>query len=295
VAKRTYFRGKTSATVTVCIRHVTTRALLTGLAFNTSGLICSYAIDANARVAVTLATLAAANSAWSSGGFREIDATNMPGMYRFDVPNAALGTGEGVAFSFTGANAECNFEFDLWGVNPQNATRMGMTAFPDVVTGNAGAVITAGTGTAQLSVTSGLAQADMAQISADATAANNLEAMFDGTGYNASASAIGTAAAVTTISNGGIAAASFAANAIDAGALAATATAEITAAIKALVVESAGSYTVGQVLSILLAQAAGVTSNGGATFKTPNGASDRIVGTVNGSNERTAITLTPSA
>jgi hypothetical protein len=155
VAKRIYFRGKTSAVVSVFIRNATTGAPLTGLVYNTSGLICSYAIDQNARVAVTLATLAAANSAYSSGGFREIDATNMPGMYRFDPPNAALATGEGVSFAFTGANSLCNFEFDLWTVNPQNATRMGMTAFPDVVTGNAGALITNGTGTAQLATTTG--------------------------------------------------------------------------------------------------------------------------------------------
>jgi hypothetical protein len=155
VAKRTFLRGKTSATVTVFIRHATTGAPLTGLVFNTASLVCSYAIDQNSRTAVTLATLAAANSAWSSGGFKEIDATNMPGMYRFDPPNAALATGEGVAFSFTGANALCNFEFDLWSVNIQDTVRMGLTALPNVASGAAGAIITNGTGTAQLATTTG--------------------------------------------------------------------------------------------------------------------------------------------
>lgn len=155
MAKRIYLRGKTSATVTVFIRNATTGAPLTGLVFNTSGLTCSYAIDQNARVAVTLATLAAANSAWSSGGFKEIDATNMPGMYRFDPPDASLGTGQGVSFSFTGANSLCNFEFDLWSVNIQDTVRMGLTALPNVASGAAGAIITNGTGTAQLATTSG--------------------------------------------------------------------------------------------------------------------------------------------
>jgi hypothetical protein len=155
MAKRTMFRGKTSATISVFIRNSSTGAPLTGLVFNTSGLVCSYATDQVARAAVTLATLAAADSAWSSGGFKEIDATNMPGVYRFDIPNAALAAGEGVSFAFTGASSLCNFEIDLWAVNPQNATRMGMTAFPDVATGNAGAVITSGTGTAQISLSSG--------------------------------------------------------------------------------------------------------------------------------------------
>jgi hypothetical protein len=155
VAKRTFLRGKTSATVTVFIRHATTGAPLTGLVFNTASLVCSYAIDQNSRTAVTLATLAAANSAWSSGGFKEIDATNMPGMYRFDPPNASLATGEGVSFSFTGANALCNFEFDLWSVNIQDTVRFGLTALPNVASGAAGAIITNGTGTAQLATTTG--------------------------------------------------------------------------------------------------------------------------------------------
>ena len=43
---------------------------------------------------IALATLAAVTSAWSSGGFIQIDATNMPGWYRFDIPNAALATGK---------------------------------------------------------------------------------------------------------------------------------------------------------------------------------------------------------
>jgi len=155
VAKRTVFRGKTSATFTVFIRNATTGAPLTGLAYNTSGLVCSYATDQTARTAVTLATLAAANSAWSSGGFKEIDATNMPGAYRFDPPNAALAAGEGVTFCFTGANALCIFDIDLHALNYQDAVRAGLTAMPNANAGAAGGIITSGTGTAQLATTSG--------------------------------------------------------------------------------------------------------------------------------------------
>ena len=61
------------------------------------------------------------------------------------------------------------------------------------------------------------------------------------------------------------------------------------------VIETQGSYTAQQAMSIYLAALAGVTSNGGATLETPNGVSNRIVATVNGSNERTAVTLTPSS
>lgn len=71
-------------------------APVTGLAFNTAGILASYARMGAARVAITLATLAALTTAWSSGGFKEVDATNMPGVYRLDVPNAALLGGTGL-------------------------------------------------------------------------------------------------------------------------------------------------------------------------------------------------------
>lgn len=62
-----------------------------------------------------------------------------------------------------------------------------------------------------------------------------------------------------------------------------------------IVIESAGSYTVQQALSILLSACAGVTTSSGATLKTPDGSATRIAATLNSSNERTAITLTPSS
>lgn len=61
------------------------------------------------------------------------------------------------------------------------------------------------------------------------------------------------------------------------------------------IVEAAGSITLQEGMSILLAVAAGVTAAGGATLKTPDGSATRVAATINGSNERTAMTLTPSA
>lgn len=65
-------------------------APVTGLAHNTAGILASYARMGAARVAITPADLAALTTAWTSGGFKEVDGTNMPGVYRIDVPNAAL-------------------------------------------------------------------------------------------------------------------------------------------------------------------------------------------------------------
>jgi hypothetical protein len=53
----------------------------------------SYWRQGGLRVAITASDLAAVNSAYSSGGVKEVDATNMPGMYRVDIPDAALATG----------------------------------------------------------------------------------------------------------------------------------------------------------------------------------------------------------
>lgn len=125
-------------------------------------------------------------------------------------------------------------------------------------------------------------------------------------GFDSSAQVTVGALASGVITAGSIAAdaitnAKIAANAIGASELATDCIASDQIAATAItdiwanVVESEGSYTAQQVLSIVLAAVAGVTSSGGATLETPNGNADRITATVNGSNERTAMTLTPSS
>ena len=61
------------------------------------------------------------------------------------------------------------------------------------------------------------------------------------------------------------------------------------------VVETQGSYTGQQVMSILLSVLAGETNTGGTIFRTPNDLATRVSATIDGSNNRTAMTLTPSA
>jgi hypothetical protein len=82
----------TSKSVFITIVN-TLGAPMTGLAFDTAGLLASYARSKAARVAITPVTLAAITTAWTSGGFKEVDATNQPGVYRLDVPNAAFASG----------------------------------------------------------------------------------------------------------------------------------------------------------------------------------------------------------
>jgi hypothetical protein len=80
---------------------------------------------------------------------------------------------------------------------------------------------------------------------------------------------------------------------ISSGALSAAAANEIRDAILAAVVESQGSITLAQALSIAVASLAGVTTISGATYelKTPNGSVVRVTATLDANKQRTGITL----
>ncbi len=110
------------------------------------------------------------------------------------------------------------------------------------------------------------------------------------------ASAIASAAIdADSIATDAITAAKIATDAIDNDALAATAATEIAAAVKAAVIDTAGSITLQQALSVMLSALAGVTSSNGAILKTPDGTATRITASVDASNNRTSMTLNPSA
>jgi len=104
---RVLAKDATSKTIYVFIRGSATTPVgmgLTGLAFGTAGLKVYYTRAGAAAAAITLATQTV-TGAWATGGFVEVDATNAPGLYRLDLPNAALATGvDEVVISWTGAN-----------------------------------------------------------------------------------------------------------------------------------------------------------------------------------------------
>lgn len=162
--------GSKKETVTIFIQDSssTTGAGLTGLVFNTANLVASYARQKGARVAVTLATLAAETSAWSSGGFKEIDATNMPGLYRLDLPDASLSAGvRYVTLLLKGAAnmATCVLEIDLKAEVTTTAQ-----------------VATIRSGTAQAGSTSNTIKLDASASATDNLYANNVVAITGGTG-----------------------------------------------------------------------------------------------------------------
>lgn len=95
----------------------------TGIAFNASGLTAYYVRPAGTATAITLATQTV-TGAWSSGGWVEVDATNLPGIYRFDIPNAVFATGvDHAVVMLKGASgmAPVSLEYQLVGFNPATA------------------------------------------------------------------------------------------------------------------------------------------------------------------------------
>jgi len=159
MAKLTVKAGSTSRREYVLILDSTSTAGAgdTGLLYNTSGLKAYYVRPGGSATAITLATQTV-TGAYSSGGFVEVDATNMPGIYRFDVPDAVFAAGVDKAIvMLSGATgmAPVALEYDLVAYDPLDTVRLGLTALPNVASGSAGAIITSGTGTAQLSTTSG--------------------------------------------------------------------------------------------------------------------------------------------
>lgn len=65
---------------------------LTGLVYNSSGLAAYYHRDTD-TTATSISLVTMTLGTYTSGGFKEIDATNMPGWYQFCPPNAAFASG----------------------------------------------------------------------------------------------------------------------------------------------------------------------------------------------------------
>ena len=87
------YAGDTDATIYVGLRDATTGLAKTGIAYNSAGAVCSYTLPRAARAAITLATQTV-TGAHTDGGFVEVDATNCKGLYRLDLPDAAIASGD---------------------------------------------------------------------------------------------------------------------------------------------------------------------------------------------------------
>ncbi len=94
MAKLTLKKAATDVTVYLFAQDSskTTGVGLAGLAYNTASLTAYYVRPLGSAAAITLATQTV-TGAHSDGGFVEVDATNMPGVYRLDLPDAVCATG----------------------------------------------------------------------------------------------------------------------------------------------------------------------------------------------------------
>jgi len=216
------YAGDTSKTIYVWLADSTTGLASTGQVWNVGSPIFSYNLPLAARSPITPATQTV-TGAWSSGGFVEVDGTNEKGVYRLDLPDAAIASGAFtiITLQFTGVKT-CAVMIPLH-TRKANVTQLlgtawltpGVPGTPDVNAKFLGAAAV----TATTSVT----------IPAASTLATTAGAVGSVTG--AVASVTGSVGSVTTVSSGAITAASFGASAIDAAALAPDAGTEIGAAV----------------------------------------------------------------
>jgi len=162
-------RGTTGKLLRIFVQDSsrTDGAGLTGLAYNSAGLAWHYLREGDSSpAAVTLAT--ATVGAWTSGGFKEVSAASMPGVYELGVPDAALAPGAAsVVMMLRGATnmAPVLIEIELDGVDYQDATRLGLSALPNASAGASGGLPTvdasnavkvqSGTGANQMALSSG--------------------------------------------------------------------------------------------------------------------------------------------
>lgn len=171
-------RGATSNILRVFLQDSasTTGAGKTALTSASSGLIISTIADleatattytsaaTNVETITTLGTFAAPTA--GKCRFREVDATNFPGVYEIHIADARFNVANAtqllISIQCTGV-APVYVEYQFVAVDLMDTVRFGLTALPNTAVTTNGSLITAGTGTAQLSTTSGVALANTTQ------------------------------------------------------------------------------------------------------------------------------------
>lgn len=128
-----------------------TGAGLTGLTNASSGLVAYYHKDLD-TTATAIALVTMTVGTFTSSGFKEIDASNMPGWYQFCPPDTAFSTGKHVAFHLKGATnmAPLPIEVQMVSYDPYDTVRLGLTALPNAAAEAAGGLYTRGTGAGQI-------------------------------------------------------------------------------------------------------------------------------------------------
>lgn len=161
--------SSTSNLIRFTLKNSSTGMGLTGLTNASSGLIISTIADVESSATAytvagatidtitTLGTYAAPTAGHCR--FKEVDSTNHKGLYEFQFADArfAVTNAKRLVISVTGAASllDADYEIELVQFNPFDGVRLGLTAFPNVASGNAGALLVDGTGTAAISNSGG--------------------------------------------------------------------------------------------------------------------------------------------
>lgn len=142
-------RGSTNRILRVFIQNAASMSGLTGLAYNSSGLICRYAREGDPS-STSVPLVSAGIGLWVSGGFAQIDSVNMPGWYELGVPNAALSSGDSVAINLSGAAnmAPGLISIELDAVNYQDSIAFGLSRLLNL--SNQGQTVALGSGSGGL-------------------------------------------------------------------------------------------------------------------------------------------------
>ncbi len=159
---------------------------LTGLSSSSSGLRVSTIADneatataytvaaSNVETITTLGTFAAPTS--GKCRFREVDATNHPGLYEIQIATARYGVSaaKSLLVTVSGASgaAECDALVPLWSLNPYNGTNASLTALPAFDAATSGGLPTVGSSSGQISLA--LGRVTVGTIIADAVSASAL-------------------------------------------------------------------------------------------------------------------------
>ena len=126
-------------------------------------------------------TLAAGTlGTWSSGGFIQVNATDMPGLYEIGIPNAIFAAGANhavVMIKGTGI-APVLLEYELVAYDPLDTVRLGLTAVPNVAQGTTGAIST-GNATGQVTVATNNDKTGYSLTTAPLTTAGTASAVWD--------------------------------------------------------------------------------------------------------------------
>jgi hypothetical protein len=122
-------KGSTNISVELFIIDSTDGTPELGVLWNTAGIDLNYRRDGAVVTSITEATLAALTTAHTDGGFLHV----ANGRYRLDVPDAAFATGVSqVTFGGTVTGmVVMPVTFQLVNFDPDDATRMGLTALPN--------------------------------------------------------------------------------------------------------------------------------------------------------------------